>query len=136
MWKVLPEVNKNAVTIGELKGHLNDMAHCILIKSDGAYSILVVHPSDRISTEKIKTLLGTETVHCLSTREISESFPEYNEGINLALGNIYNLPVYCSQKFFQNHKISFQVGNTDKVAQMSVCDFLEWIGESNSKLFV
>jgi Ala-tRNA(Pro) deacylase len=104
-----------------------EMAKAVIVKMDGRFSMLVISASDRIDFERIKSELGLDRLQLATEDEFQDLFADCEIGAMPIFGNLYNLPVYCSDEILQDDQICFNAGNHVEAIRMATSDFVKLV---------
>ena len=76
--------------------------------------LMVLMTLETIDFERMKYLLGARSIRLATEVECQKLFPGCESSAIPILGNFYNVPVYCSSKLLEQHRITFNTGTHDE----------------------
>lgn len=111
--------------------HLAHAIHCpgdnvakgVVVKADGQYLLTVLQATHGIDMDKLKQVLGAQTVGLASEEELQQLFPDCEVGAIPPFGSQYGLRTLLDQPLTRDGRIAFE-GNTHTEAfEMRTTDY-------------
>lgn len=100
------------------------VAKTVIIQLDGKMAMLVMPATWRIHWERLGNMLETDFVELADEMEFKDRFPGCEVGAMPPFGNLYGMPVYCSEALTQQPEIAFAAGSHEESIHMKTADFL------------
>jgi Ala-tRNA(Pro) deacylase len=125
--KYLTITHSKAYTSQEVAAALHrpgkELAKAVIIKTDGKYIMAVLSASEKIKFDLLKKELRVREAELASEEEFKGLFPDCEMGAMPIFGNIYNLPVYASEKVLEDEEVYFNAGTHTEAMKLSMEDF-------------
>jgi Ala-tRNA(Pro) deacylase len=99
------------------------LAKTVMIKLDGRIVMAVVPATYRVNMREFAAAAGGETATLATEEEFADLFPGCEVGAMPPFGNLWDVPVYCSQTLAEDDTISFNAGNHWEIITMSFNDY-------------
>ncbi len=100
-----------------------ELAKAVIVKVDGQYIMAVLSASEKIQFDALKKNLAAKTAELASEEEFKGLFPDCEVGAMPIFGNIYDMPVYASEKILHDEDVYFNAGTHTEAIKLSVDDF-------------
>jgi Ala-tRNA(Pro) deacylase len=100
-----------------------DFAKTIVLKVDGAPTLLVLPATRRILLHDLREMLESEDVKLATESEMRSWFPDCEIGAMPPFGNLYDMRVYVAASLAHEHEIAFNAGTHTEVIKMAYEDF-------------
>jgi Ala-tRNA(Pro) deacylase len=100
-----------------------ELAKVVMVRSGGAFVMLVVPAPYRIDLERAKSALGKTDLVLATEDEFKGLFPQCEAGAMPPFGNLYDLPVYVDQTLTRDEEIVFNAGTHTQTVKMKYADF-------------
>ena len=98
-------------------------AKVVVIKADNRF-VMAVTPAPRlIDTEKLRHILGAETVRLAEEREMEALFPDCEVGAEPPFGNLYDLETLLDYQLALHEDIVMQAGTHRETIRMRYADY-------------
>jgi len=125
--KYLTVTHSKAYTSQEVAAALHcpgrELAKAVVVKVDSDYIMAVLSASEKIQFDLLKKDLAAKTAELASEEEFKGLFPDCEVGAMPIFGNIYNMPVYATQKILDDEDVYFNAGTHTEAIKLSVEDF-------------
>jgi len=105
----------------------DQVAKTVIIELDGRMAMLVMPASFRIRWDRMIDVLGTDFVELADEEDFRDRFPDCEVGAMPPFGNLFNMPVYCSETLTQQPEITFAAGSHTEAMQIAVSDYLHLV---------
>jgi len=99
------------------------MAKTVMVKVDGKMAMAVVPASHQIDFDRLREVAGAETAELASEDEFKDFFPACDVGAMPPFGNLYDMPVYCSNALSEDLEIAFSAGSHSELIRLSYADY-------------
>jgi Ala-tRNA(Pro) deacylase len=86
------------------------MAKTVIVKLGDKFVMVVLPAHDHVNFGALKVLTGTQDADLAAESEFKSKFPECEPGAMPPFGNLYNMPVYLSEKLSKHANIAFNSG--------------------------
>ncbi len=100
-----------------------DLAKTVMVKVNGKLAMVVVPASQKVSLDRLCSLVGTNEVNLASEQEFKDKFPDCEIGAMPPFGNLYEMDVYASETLSQDEEIAFNAGSHTELVQLPYKDF-------------
>ena len=100
------------------------VAKTVIIELDGKMAMLVMPATWRIHWERLSDVLETDFVELADEMEFKDRFPDCEVGAMPPFGNLFDMPVYCSEALTRQPDIAFAAGSHEESVHMKTADFL------------
>lgn len=100
-----------------------DFAKTVMLKIDGALSMLVMPAAYRADLTRLSRALGGRQVELAQEDEFKDAFPDCEVGAMPPFGNLYGLPVYVDARLTGDAQIAFNAGSHTDVVRMPYAEF-------------
>jgi Ala-tRNA(Pro) deacylase len=100
-----------------------ELAKTVMVKIDGVMAMAVVPASHQIDFERLRDVAGAEQVELASEDEFKGFFPACDVGAMPPFGNLYDLPVYCSNALSEDLEIAFSAGSHSELIRLAYADY-------------
>lgn len=99
------------------------LAKTVMIKVNGKLAMVVVPANDKVNFSKMREVTSGAQVDLASEMEFKEKFPDCEPGTMPPFGNLYDMPVYVSNRLADQTEIAFSAGLHSELMQMAFADF-------------
>lgn len=99
------------------------MVKSVIIKSNDEFMMCVLPAIHMVDFEKLKNLLGRESLKLANEDEIAKLFPNYDVGAEPPFGQLYGLKVYADKVLESEDEIVFNAGTHTDVVKMKFNDY-------------
>ena len=100
-----------------------ELAKVVMVRSGGAFVMLVVPAPYRVDLERAKSAVGKTDLVLATEDEFKGLFPHCEAGAMPPFGNLYDLPVYVDQTLTRDEEIVFNAGTHTQTVKMKYADF-------------
>ena len=100
-----------------------ELAKVVMVRSGGAFVMLVVPAPYRVDLERAKSAVGKTDLVLATEDEFRGLFPQCEAGAMPPFGNLYGLPVYVDQTLTRDEEIVFNAGTHTQTVKMKYADF-------------
>ena len=99
------------------------MAKTVMVKIDGKMAMAVVPASHQVDFDRLREVAGAEQVELASENEFKDFFPTCDVGAMPPFGNLYDMPVYCSNALSEDLEIVFNAGSHSELIRLAYADY-------------
>lgn len=103
-----------------------EMAKVVVVKADGKFAMVVVPANDHVNFSKLKEVMGV-LVDLASESEFKDMFSGCEVGAMPPFGNLYDMPVYVSNRLEHMDHIVFNAGSHSELMQIKFKDFAQLV---------
>lgn len=100
-----------------------EMAKTVMVKIDGKMAMAVVPASHQIDFDRLREVAGAESAELASEDEFKDYFPTCDVGAMPPFGNLYDMPVYCSNALSEDLEIAFSAGSHSELIRLAYADY-------------
>ena len=100
-----------------------ELAKVVMVRSGGAFVMLVVPAPYRVDLERAKSAVGKSDLVLATEDEFTGLFPQCEAGAMPPFGNLYDLPVYVDRTLTRDEEIVFNAGTHTQTVKMKYADF-------------
>jgi Ala-tRNA(Pro) deacylase len=100
-----------------------ELAKTVMVKIDGKMAMAVVPASHQVDFERLCEVAGAEQVELASEDEFKGCFPACDVGAMPPFGNLYDMPVYCSNALSEDLEIAFTAGSHSELIRLAFVDY-------------
>ena len=100
-----------------------EMAKTVMVKLDGKMAMAVVPASHQIDFDRLREVAGAESAELASEDEFKDYFPACDVGAMPPFGNLYDMPVYCSNALSEDLEIAFSAGSHSELIRLTYADY-------------
>jgi Ala-tRNA(Pro) deacylase len=100
-----------------------DLAKVVMVRSGGAFVMLVVPAPYRVDLERARVALGKADLVLATEDEFRGLFPQCEAGAMPPFGNLYDLPVFVDRTLTRDEAIVFNAGTHTQTVKMKYADF-------------
>jgi len=104
-----------------ISGH--QVAKSVILNVDGKMIMVVVPASHRVNMNRLKRMLGAESVDLAREPKFQRLFPDCEVGAMPPFGNLYNLDVYVDRSLTEDDVIAFNACSHNELVRMAYKDF-------------
>lgn len=98
-------------------------AKTVIVKMGDQLAMVVVPANDHVNFTALKELTGMSQIDLATESEFKNKFPECEVGAMPPFGNLYNMPVYVSNRLTGFDQIIFNAGSHSELMQVAYRDF-------------
>ena len=102
----------------------DNAARAVILKTNGHFEMIVLSAEEEINIERMKALIGEDSIRIATRAECRKLFPECDNTDIPVLGNLFNMRVYCSMSFLSRECVCFKAGAPYKTIKISLDDFI------------
>lgn len=99
------------------------LAKCVIVKIDGKFTMVVVPANDQVNFAKLREETGAKAVDLATESEFKDKFPGCEVGAMPPFGNLYDMPVFLSEKLKQEDNILFNAGSHSELLELKLEDY-------------
>lgn len=104
------------------------LAKTVVFVGDGVYAMAVLPADMHIDTERLRQVLGLNSVRIAGEEELARLFPDTEVGAMPPFGNLYGeIPVYVDESLAWVERIAFNAGTHRDVVEVRFHDFKHWV---------
>ena len=103
------------------------LAKTVIVKIDGILAMAVVPASMHVDLDRLRSLVGAQTVEIASECEFNDAFPDCETGAMPPFGNLYDMPVYADASLAENEEITFSAGTHRELVRMNWYDMVRLV---------
>lgn len=100
-----------------------NIAKTVIVKIDDKLAMVVLPANGKVDSGMLKNIANAKSVDMASEYEFQEQFPDCEVGAMPPFGNLYDMPVYVSEKLTQDEMIAFNAGNHSELMQLRYEDY-------------
>ena len=100
-----------------------ELAKTVILKVDGSLVMAVLPATHKVNADVVKEALGAEQVELAKEHEFADAFPGCELGAMPPFGNLWDMPVYVSERLTEDETIAFNAGSHVELIQMTYADF-------------
>ena len=100
-----------------------ELAKTVMVKEDGNMAMAVVPASCKINLDLLRQASGARTADLAKEEDFQDMFPGCEVGAMPPFGNLYEIPVYVSDKLAKDEFIAFNAGSHTELIKLSFRDF-------------
>ena len=112
---------QEVAALAHIPGEL--MAKTVMVKIDGKMAMAVVPASHQVDFDRLREVAGAAQVELASEDEFKDLFPACDVGAMPPFGNLYDLPVYCSNALSEDLEIAFSAGSHSELIRLAYADY-------------
>jgi Ala-tRNA(Pro) deacylase len=112
---------QEVAALAHIPGEL--MAKTVMVKIDGKMAMAVVPASHQVDFDRLREVAGAEQVELASENEFKDFFPTCDVGAMPPFGNLYDMPVYCSNALSEDLEIVFNAGSHSELIRLAYADY-------------
>ncbi|MCS7023172.1 MAG: YbaK/EbsC family protein [Bryobacteraceae bacterium] len=107
---------------------VHGLAKTVVFVGDGVYAMAVLPADMHIDVDRLRYLLGLNSVRLASEEELAKLFPDTELGAMPPFGNLYgDIPVYCDSSLAELEEIAFNAGTHRDVVHVKFKDYRHWV---------
>lgn len=99
------------------------IAKSVILNVDGKMVMAVVPAPHRVNLNRMKRMLGAESVELARESEFQQIFPDCEIGAMPPFGNLYNMDVYVDRSLTEDDVIVFNACSHNELVRMAYKDF-------------
>jgi Ala-tRNA(Pro) deacylase len=99
------------------------IAKIVMIKIGDKLAMVVLPAHDHVNFSELKAVTGQQDVDLASETAFKGQFPECEVGAMPPFGNLYNMPVFVSNKLSLLDQIIFNAGTHSELMKVAYQDF-------------
>ena len=100
-----------------------EMAKTVMVKIDGVMAMAVVPASHQVDFDRLREVAGAKQVELASEGEFKDYFPACDVGAMPPFGNLYDMPVYCSDALGEDLEVAFSAGSHSELIRLAYADY-------------
>ncbi len=100
-----------------------ELAKTVMVKLDGKMAMAVLPASSQIDLRRLREETGANAVELAAEAEFQHRFPECELGAMPPFDNLYDLPVFVSDKLAEDEEIAFNAGSHTELIRLRYADF-------------
>ncbi|MHC5114600.1 MAG: aminoacyl-tRNA deacylase [Planctomycetota bacterium] len=100
-----------------------ELAKSVILKVDGKLVMGVLPATDKVNVDVFREAIGADTVEIATEKEFANTFPGCELGAMPPFGNLWEVPVYVSQRLTEDESIVFNAGTHTELIRMHYTDF-------------
>ena len=112
---------QEVAALAHIPGEL--LAKTVMVKIDGQMAMAVVPASHQIDFDRLREVAEAESVELASEDEFKDFFPACDVGAMPPFGNLYDMPVYCSDALSEDLEIAFSAGSHSELIRLAYADY-------------
>lgn len=116
-----------AFTAQEIAGSAHipgkEVAKTVVVKVDGAMTMVVLPAPERIRLNHLKAETGADHVEIASEEEFKGRFPDCEVGAMPPFGNLYEMETWVKETLAEDEEIAFNAGTHTELIRMGYADF-------------
>ena len=112
---------QEVAALAHIPGEL--IAKTVMVKIDGKMAMAVVPASHQVDFDRLREVAGAAQVELASEDEFKDLFPACDVGAMPPFGNLYDLPVYCSNALSEDLEIAFSAGSHSELIRLAYADY-------------
>lgn len=129
--KYLTIQHSRAYTASEIayKSHIphQELAKTVIVKVDGEMAMAVVPASRFVDFTRLSAALAALKVELADESEFADRFPDCEIGAMPPFGNLFDMPVFVSEKLASDPEIAFNAGTHAELIRLSFADFISLV---------
>lgn len=99
------------------------MAKTVILRIEGELRMFVMPAGETVDMEALRDIFGTEDVRLAHEDEFAWRFEDCEPGAEPPFGNLYDMPVYVSEKLTEDDEIVFNAGDHVRMMKMKYADY-------------
>lgn len=99
------------------------LAKTVIIKANDQLAMVVLPANDQVNFTKLKSAIGIDNLDLAHESEFKDKFPGCEVGAMPPFGNLYNMPVYLSNRLSQQDHILFNAGSHYELMEVAYQDY-------------
>jgi Ala-tRNA(Pro) deacylase len=103
------------------------LAKTVIVKIDGILAMAIVPAPTHVDLDRLRILVGAETVEIASEPEFKDAFPDCETGAMPPFGNLYDMTVYADADLAENEEITFIAGTHRELVRMNWNDMMRLV---------
>jgi Ala-tRNA(Pro) deacylase len=119
--------HSRAYTASEIayKSHMphQELAKTVVVKVGSHLAMAVVPASRFVDFARLSAALGNAKVELADESDFQDKFPGCEIGAMPPFGNLFDMPVFVSEKLASNPEIAFNAGTHAELIRLSFADF-------------
>jgi len=100
-----------------------ELAKTVMLMADGKMVMAVLPATHKVDTEVFKDATGADRVEVATEEDFAATFPGCELGAMPPFGNLWNIPVYVSERLAEDEMIAFNAGSHTELIQMAYEDY-------------
>ena len=100
-----------------------EMAKTVMVKIDGNLAMAVVPASHQVDFDRLREVAGAKQAELASEGEFKDHFPACDVGAMPPFGNLYDMPVYCSDALSEDLEVAFSAGSHSELIRLAYADY-------------
>lgn len=99
------------------------LAKTVIVKINDQFAMVVLPAHDHVNFSVLKEVTGVTNVDLATETEFKGKFPGCEVGAMPPFGNLFDMPVYVSNRLTTLNQIAFNAGSHSELIQLSYRDF-------------
>ncbi len=99
------------------------LAKTVIIKVDGRLAMVVIPANDQVNFAKLREATGSSGIDLAKESEFKDKFTGCEVGAMPPFGNLYDMPVFVSNRLSKQGHIIFNAGSHSELMQLTFSDF-------------
>ncbi len=100
-----------------------ELAKSVVIKVDGEMAIAVLPAAFQVRFDRLKELVGTQSIELADESEFKNQFPGCELGAMPPFGNLFGMKTFVAATLTEDKVIAFNAGSHTELIRMSYHDF-------------
>lgn len=100
-----------------------ELAKTVMVKVDGNMAMVVLPASYRVNLDRLREAAHARRVDLAKEDEFQEMFPGCEIGAMPPFGNLYEMPVFVSDKLAEDEYIAFNAGSHRELIKLAFTDY-------------
>ena len=124
-YKVTPHIETFTAQETAAAAHVSGkvLAKVVVVKQGGTFALAVLPAACKVSTERLRAVLGASGVSLAREAEFSPLFPDCDAGAMPPFGNLYGLETLVDREVAALPEIVFRGGSHEELVAMAYADF-------------
>jgi len=113
-----------------------ELAKTVMVKIDGNMAMAVMPASYKVNLDLLRKESHSSRVDLAKEDEFQEMFPQCEIGAMPPFGNLYEMPVFVSEKLAEDEYIAFNAGSHTELIQLSFKDYKNLVNPKIVKIAI
>lgn len=100
-----------------------ELAKTVILMVDGRMAMAVVPAASRVDFDLLARQIGARHVELAAERDFKDRFPGCEVGAMPPFGNLYEMPVYVSDRLAEEDDLAFTAGSHSEIIRLKYGDF-------------
>jgi Ala-tRNA(Pro) deacylase len=111
-----------------------ELAKTVMVTIDGNMAMAVLPASYRVNLDLLRKESHASRVNLAKEDEFQEMFPGCEIGAMPPFGNLYEMPVFVSEKLAEDENIAFNAGSHTELIKLSFEDYKRLVNPKIAKI--